>query len=217
MAKKMNKKELIAVLVDNYGYDKDDIKTLTNAKLELMIKQEEKDAEVLERQEAVSSIASTVEPPTELKDDDMIHVMNGAGGELIHRSQRTGRMWKFTRFGQTDRMPFMELMNIYNVNPKCFEEGRLIVLDNRVAENFRLSEIYKNIITPKNIDELFTKDIKELEVFVKNLPEGMKFTFVNHARNLYTQGKLDSIAKKNFIEEAFGFSLDDNAPISDKV
>ena len=216
MAKKLTKKDLIAKLVEEYGYEKDDIKMLTNAKLEEMIKQEEKDAEALKQKETITRIEET-NSYVQIKDDDLIAVMNGENGELIHRSRRTGRMWKFTRFGQVDKMPFIELMTIYNNNPKCFEEGRLIILNQQVAENFRLTEIYKNIITPQNLDELFTKDVEELEIFVKNLPQSMKFTFVSRARELYKQGKIDSRKMINFIEETFGYSLEDNAPISDIV
>jgi hypothetical protein len=210
--KKLTKKELLAILVDDYGYEKEDIKLLTNAKLEAMIKQEESDAQILEHQETATPLVSD-----QVNDDDMIQVMNGVNGELIHRSARTGRMWKFTRFGQTDRMPFSELMSIYNVNPKCFEEGRLIVMNARVAENFNLTDTYKNIITPQNLDSLFTKDVDELKVIVDNLPQTMKFTFVIRAKELYAQGKLDSVKLVRYIEETFGFSLEDNAPISNKV
>jgi hypothetical protein len=214
MAKKLTKKELLAILVDDYGYEKDDIKMLTNAKLEAMIKAEEKDAETLE---AEATIERVQDEYVQIKDEDMIQVMNGENGELIHRSGRSGRMWKFTRFGQTDRMPFIELMNIYNVNPRCFEEGRLIILNKQVAENFRLTEIYKNIITPQNLDELFSKNVDELKEIVDKLPESMRLTFVIRARELYAQGKLDSMKLINYIQDTFGFSLEDNAPTKDLV
>jgi hypothetical protein len=214
MAKKLTKKELLAILVDDYGYEKDDIKMLTNAKLEAMIKQEEKDAQTLEQEETITRVTDDF---VQIKDDDMIQVMSGVHGGLIHRSGRTGRMWKFTKFGQVDRMPFIELVSIHNMNPRTLEECTLIILNNKVVENFALAEVYKNIITPKNLDGLFEKSVEELEEIIKSLPHSMKLTFVKRAKELYEQKKLDSVKLINFIQETFGFSLDDNAPIKDLV
>lgn len=206
----MKKADLIKILVEEYGYEKEDIKMLTNAKLQSMIKEEEEAQKELEYSETVSAPKYK-----EIKDDDLILVMNGQDGELIHRSSRTGRMWRFTRFGQTDKIPYYELLSIYNNNPKAFEQGWLIILNNQVAENFHLTEIYKNIITPENIDDIFKKDIDELDEFIDHLPAGMKTTFISRARKLYEEGKLDSIKLVNLIENKFGFSLEDNAPLSD--
>lgn len=214
--KKLTKKELVEILVNVYGYEKEDLKDTegkpyTNAKLESIIKQEEEDAELLEHKETASPVVHTFE----IKDDDMISVMSGARSELIHRSNRTGRMWKFTKFGQTDKMPFIEILTIYNNNPKCFEDGRLIILNKQIVDNFRLNDIYKNIITPQNLDELFNKEPEELKETIKNLPQSMKGTFFFRARELYEQQALDSVKIIKAIEESFKISLEDNAPLSD--
>ena len=186
-------------------------KPFTNAKLESLIKQEEKDAEQAEFEE----IVAPVEEYVEIKDEDMIAVMNGEQGELVHRSRRTGRMWKFTRFGQTDRLPFIELLTIQNNNTKFLEECSLIILDKRVIENFGLEEVYKNIITPQNLDELFSLDADEIVETIRNLPETLKGTFFSRAKELYVQGKMDSISLKNAIEKEYGVSIEDNAPLDD--
>lgn len=212
--KKLNKKELIQVLVDNYGYENEDIKLLTNAKLEGLIRQEEKDAKELEESETLEQFTEDV---LEVKDEDMVQVMSGIHGELIHRSQKSGRMWKFSKFGQIDRMPFIELMTIYNNNPKTLEECFIVILNDKVAKNFNLSEIYKNIVSPNNLDELFKKDVKDLESIVENLPESFKTVFVIRAKELYEQGKLDSMSLINFIQNKFDISLEDNAPLSNIV
>jgi hypothetical protein len=214
--KKLNKKELTEILVNEYGYEKEDLKNaegkpFTNAELEAMIKQEEKHAERAEFEETIVPAEKYVE----VKDEDLIQVMNGEQGELIHRSRRTGRMWKFTKFGQVDKMPFVELLNIQNKNSKCFEEGRLIILNKNVVEQFGLEDVYKNIVTPQNLDDLFTKDVEEVTEAIKNLPQSMKSTFFARAKELYSQGKLDSIKLKNAIEKEYGISIEDNAPLDD--
>lgn len=215
MAKKLTKKELVAILVDEYGYDKADLKDadgkpFTNAKLESMIKAEEADAEQLEIEETVVKAKEV-----RIKDEDEIMVMNGLNGSLTHRSESSGKVWRFLEFGQTDKIPFSELLRIRNLNPKVFTEGWMIILNRQVQEDFGLIETYKNILTPETIDEIFKKDIDELKEFVEALPKGMKVTFVSKARQLYQAKKLDSIRVVEYIQDKFGISLDDNAPISD--
>lgn len=214
-SKKLTKPELVEILVNEYGYDKADLKDadgkpFTNAKLEGMIRQEEKDAEQLEVEETIVKAKDV-----KIKDDDEIIVMNGLDGSLTHRSDSTGKVWRFMEFGQTDKIPFGELLRIRNQNPKVFTDGWMIILNRKIQEDFGLIETYKNILTPETIDEVFDKDIDELKAFVEALPKGMKVTFVSKARELYQANELDSISVVRYIQDTFGISLDDNAPMSD--
>lgn len=216
--KKLNKKELIDILVNQYGYDKEDLKDAdgkpyTNAKLEAMIKQEEED--LLDAQKKDEEVVYV--PKQKFKDDDLIPVMNGLDGSLTHRSLSTGRVWKFRQFGQMDKLPYSELLSIRNTNPRVFEQGWIIVLNKQIQEDFGLVELYKNILTPNNIEEVFSKSVEELNGFIDALPKGMKVTFISKARELYNSGKLDSKKMIDFIQNKFGISLEDNAPLSDKV
>lgn len=207
----LKKADLIKILVEEYGYEKEDIKLFTNAKLQALIKQEEKDAEELERQETIDVIVRD-----KFKDDDEIVIMSGASGSFKHTS-RDGRVWKFTKFGQTDKMPYKELLMIKNICPNVFEGGYIVVLNKDVQDILGLSQIYKNIITPENLNLMFKKDIAELEAFIDSLPQGMKVTFVHKAREMYNSRQLYDIRVVEMIQNKFGFSLEDNAPLSDTV
>lgn len=214
--KKLNKKELIEILVNEYGYEKEDLKDtegkpFTNAKLEAMIKQEQEDTEKANFEETLTP----AEKVFEIKDEDMIAVMSGVKSELIHRSRRTGRMWKFSKFGQVDKMPFIELLKIQNTNPKAFVDCKLIILNKQVVEQFGLEDVYKNIVTPQNLDEVFSKSVDDILDIIKNSPKSLKSTLFSRAKELYEQGKLDSISVKRAIEEEFGISIEDNAPLND--
>ena len=215
--KQLKKSDLIDILVDEYGYDKEDLKDedgkiLTNARLNQLINQEKEDAESVELESTI--VRAKVE---KIKEDDEIQVMNGLSGELIHRSESTGKIWKLRDFGQVEKIPYGELLRIRNMKPKVFDDGWLIILNPQVQEDFRLTEKYKNILTPDNIEAVFKKNAKDLEVFVKSLPKAMRSAFMAHAKKLYRSNKIDSVRVVNFIEEEFGISLEDNAPISDIV
>lgn len=207
----LKKSDLIKILVEEYGYEKEDIKLFTNAKLQATIKQEEADAESF-------AVESTFEKASsqQFKDEDVIIIMSGASGAYTHKS-RNGRVWKFREFGQKDKMPYGELLAIKNVAPKVLENGYIIVLNKDVAENLGLTQIYKNIIMPEQFDEVFKKSVEELETFVDALPEGMRIAFVSKARELYASRQLYDIRVVEMIQNKFGFSLEDNAPLGDIV
>ncbi|KYC73905.1 hypothetical protein B4092_4940 [Bacillus licheniformis] len=212
MAKQMKKADLIKILVDDFGYSKEDISQLTNAKLQSLIDQELKDAEALKEVKE-----KEIEKEVVFDDNDLIEVMNGTNGAFTHRSGRNNRVWKFTQFGQRDKFPYSELLAISNFAPKVFKEGYLIILNKDVQKQFGLTELYQNVIYPENINGIFEKDLYELEEFINSLPEAMKYTFISKARELFETKKLYDIRKKELIETKFGISLEDNAPLQDVI
>lgn len=217
MAKKLSKKELVELLINEYGYEKEDLKDaegkpFTNAKLELMLRQEEEDAKRLAIEKTLDVVKDL-----KIKDDDLIPVMSGLDGTLIHRSTATGRIWRLNGFGQTVKLPYSEILSIRNNSPSVFDEGWLIILNTQIQEDFGLTKLYENIITPNNLEDVFYKDPDELGEFIDGLPEGMKTTFFAKARELYEEGKLDSRRVIECVENKFGISLKDNAPLSDIV
>lgn len=208
----LKKADLINKLVEEYGYEKDDLKLLTNAKLQAMFKQEELDAKELESQ--ATRVASKA---TKIKDDELISIMSGVEGTFIHRSLATGRMWRFEKFGQIDKMPFSELLTLRNTSNEVFKGGYIVILDKVIQDEFGLTSLYENILTPENIGEIFTKSIEEMEKIIDSLPEGMKATLVIKARDMYNSRELDSASKIDFLQKKFDFSFADNAPLSDIV
>lgn len=215
------KQELIDILVTEYGYEKADLKNnpktekpYTNAELKDMIKNEEREqakSDVKEELGLMTDINETID------DNALIPVMSGVFGGLVHRSDATGQAWRFADFGQIDNIPYSELKRLHNLKPKVFKEAWLVILNDQIAEQFGYKEIYKNILTPQNIDSVFEQSADEIGKFLDNLPEGMKPTFFNRARGLYENNRLDSLAIINVIQNKLGVSLDDNNPIHEIV
>ncbi|MDS7057041.1 hypothetical protein NXG04_07060 [Klebsiella pneumoniae] len=213
----LKKSDLIKILVEEYGYEKEDLKfdadgkPYTNAKLQLLIDAEKEDAEAL----ASQAKRVRVNKNKKFKDDDLIPVMNGLSGGLFYQSDRTYKVWEFKGFGQQSTMEFGELINLKNKYPAYFADGWLVVLDEEVQQELGLTTMYENILTPKNVREVFEKPIDEMEAFVDKLPKGMQITFVDIAKDLYNKDELDSIRIVKFIENKFKFSLDDLSPVND--
>lgn len=217
MYRKMKKKELINLLVDKYGYAENDLKKndgqwLTNPALRTIIEEEMSDEKNYKDKEQIKEKARR-----EFKDDDLIDIMNGTKGELVHRSQRTGRMWVFRDFGIVQRMPYSEVVDLYNNNHKVFTNATLIILNKQLQEDFDLSNVYRNVLTPQNIKKIFKEDTDKMKKIVDSMPEASKIVFINTAKEMYKSGSIDSMSKIKFIESEFNLSLDDGTPLGDFV
>ena len=214
----MNKKELINILVEEYGYEKEDLKfdaegkPYTNAKLKALIDAEEADAKELEMNKNRVTVRES-----KLKDSDKVYVMNGLTGGLTYHSERSNKRWDFQTFGQMDTMEYSELKILRNSNPRMINQGMLIILDKDVQDEFNLTKMYENILTPDNIDEVFEMKADDLEKFIDSLPEGQKISLFNTAQEKYESKELYDRRIIDLIERKFNISLEDNAPLDNIV
>ena len=233
----MTKKEMVDLLVNEYGYDVNDLKDdkgniFRNADLEALIDKEEKAIEEIEKEDKVGLEVEEVEeeeddifalnedafkPSHVFDDNDLILCMSGVRGDMRFVSNLSNFTVKTTQFGQTVKIPYKDLVYVHNIAPRAFHEGKIIVLNEHLQEEFGLEDIYKKVITPKNIQKVLGLDPEDLSEFISDMPRGMKPALYNEAQKLYRAGKLDSRRTVETIEEEFGISLEDNAPISDEV
>lgn len=214
----LKKSDLIKILVDEYGYEKEDLKfdvegkPYTNAKLKQLIDLEKKDEE-----EAIADSTRIQATPSRLKATDKIYIMNGDTGAVVYNSVRSNKRWLLDGFGKQDTMEYEELMSMHNRYPKYIDNGLFIVLNKEVQDELKLTEKYKNILTPENIDDVFELDIEQLDRLVDSLPEAQKSTFITIAQEKRKNKTLDSFRVLDYIEEKFKFRFDDNAPTDDLV
>lgn len=215
--KQLKKADLIKELVEKYGYEKDDLKfdsdgkLYTNAKLQELISREEEDAK-----NAQEEVTRVVAKKSKIKNDDRIVIMSGIDS-VGYYSARSNKKWIFTHFGQQDYMEYSELITMNNNHPAYLKEGYIIVLDRDVQEELKLTELYNNIVTPENIDNIFSMEKEELNKFVDSLPEGQKQVLVSKATELYEKGKIDKFSTIKFFQEKFNFNFEDNAPLDNVV
>lgn len=232
----MIKKEMIKLLTDEYGYKEEDLKddrgnTLTNKALEDIIKKEEEsstevvnesydkqsdgrdseDGDIFEVDETVFASRHN------LKDDDLILCMSGVSGSLNFISPLSGFRASTSGFGQTLKIPYRDLVYVRNIAVDAFEKGQIIVLNKAIQEEFGLTDLYKAVITPKNIREVINMEAGDLSQFISDMPESMKSALYDEARKMYDAGALDSVSTIKVLEEEFGISFEDNSPIEDKV
>ena len=227
----MTKAEIVDLLVEKYGYDvrdlKDDKGNIFNKPVLEDILEKEKSKEVEEVQEVEEEVEEendifalnedAFKPSHVFDDNDLILCMSGVKGNMTFKSQLSGFTVKTTNFGQTVKIPYKDLVYVHNISPRAFHEGSIIVLNEHLQEEFNLGDVYKNVITPNNIQKVLKLDSEDLSKFISDMPSGMKPALYDEARKMYRDGRLDSIRTVEAIEKEFGISLDDNAPISEEV
>lgn len=236
----MIKKEMVDLLVNKYGYDERELKDekgniFNKPVLEEMIKKEEskskeskdevspdsqeesEDEEVNVEDDIFSLNEDAFKPAHVFDDNDLILCMSGVKGNMTFTSQLSGFTVRTTQFGQTIKIPYKDLVYVYNVSPNAFRNGTIIVLNEHLQEELNLGDSYKNVITPRNIRRVLKLDSKDLAKFVSDMPSGMKPALYDEAKRMYKKGELDSLRTVEVIEKEFGVSLEDNAPISDEV
>lgn len=214
----LKKSELIDILLNDYGYEKEDLKDsdgkpYTNGVLKSIITQEVADED--ESNSGLVDLEGIIKNSRRvIKDDDLVAVMNGLSGRLVHRSSLTSRVWTFREFGQVENLPYSE---IRDMNPNVFKDGWLVVLSPEIQRELGLEDVYENVLTPTNINEVFSKSVGELEKFIDSLPKDMKATFLYQSKELYRKGKLINKTTIDLIQKKFNISFDDNSPLSDIV
>ena len=228
---------MVDLLVNEYGYDVNDLKDdkgniFRNADLEALIDKEEKAIEEIEKEDKVELEAEEVveeeedifslnedafKPKHTFNDNDLILCMSGVRGDMRFVSNLSNFTVKTTQFGQTVKIPYKDLVYVHNIAPRAFHDGKIIVLNKHLQEEFGLEDVYKKVITPKNIRKVLELEADELSRFISDMPSGMKPALYDEARKLYRAGKLDSRRTVEVIESEFGISLEDNAPLKDSV
>jgi len=133
--------------------------------------------------------------------------MNTTTGKVLYKSKKTGAEWVLTEYGDTDQIEVSELITMKNAHPRYLKEPWLMILDDDVVNYLGLSKLYKNVLDPDELDELFKISNKKFEKILKDAPRGMKQLIVGTAKQKLENGTFDSIKKKELIEETFGIEL----------
>ena len=127
----MTKKEMVDLLVNEYGYDVSDLKDdkgniFRNADLEALIDKEEKAIEEIEKKDKVELEAkkaveeeeddifslneNAFKPNHTFNDNDLILCMSGVSGDMRFVSNLSNFTVKTTQFGQTVKIPYKDLL-----------------------------------------------------------------------------------------------------------
>jgi hypothetical protein len=139
----------------------------------------------------------------EINMNDNVLVMNNTIGSLIIRNEVTNKVWRIEGYGKMVRMQVSDIFDIMGSQSIIFEDAWAIILDDAVADYVGYSELYKNIIKPKDIKNLLKLPQNEIEEILTNAPNGMKLTVARYLQEKINNNdpEIDSISKRKFFED----------------
>jgi hypothetical protein len=139
---------------------------------------------------------------------DKIPVISFVNNNLFYRSKRTGRVWDFMEFGSKDYMDLDELVTMRSASPKYLTEPWLIILNDDVVDHLGLADLYKKIVMPDKIDQLFEMRPSEFNEILNNAPTAMKQLIVSRAKTLIAEEKLYDRRIISAIESKYNVELE---------
>lgn len=167
--------------------------------------------------EQISEKAQTIaEPKSEKKpykvkknlDLNMfVTVKNGFNGTLVYKSKKTGERFVWDEFGDEQDMELSELKSAKNSCKSFFVNNWFLFDDPEIIDWLGLTQYYKHALNVDSFDKLFDKAPEEIEKVICELSDGQKKSVIFRAKQLITDGTIDSIKVINALEKSLSVEL----------
>jgi hypothetical protein len=149
---------------------------------------------------------SRMKKPT-LDKNELIPVMNITNGTLVYTSRKTGLSVKFEKYGDVEYLEIGELLTMRSGQKRYLDEPWILIMDDEVVQYLGLDKMYKKLVSPQNVDQIFSFDLETYKEVVENAPIGYAQLIISRAKERLKDGSLDSMAKIKVLEEKFKVEL----------
>lgn len=137
----------------------------------------------------------------------IVTVKNGFPGTLVYISKKTGECFVWEDFGDEQDLELSELKSARNSSKKFYTSNWFLIDDPAVLDYLGVAEYYKYASQNSGFEKLFEKTPNEIKKDCATLTSGQKRTAAYRARQLISEGKIDSVKKISALEEALGVTL----------
>ena len=138
---------------------------------------------------------------------EYIPVRNGFQGRLVYTSKRTGEKFVWNQYGDEQEMELLELKNAKNSNKSFFQNNWFMFDEDWVPEYLGVKQFYRYALPINHFDDLFEMSPNEVEERVSKMSKGQKKSVAYRARQLISEGGIDSIRVINALEKGLGIEL----------
>lgn len=145
--------------------------------------------------------------PKDIDPNQYVTVRNGFQGRLIYKSKRTGERFVWDAFGSEQDMELSELRNARNSNKKYFINNWFMFDEPWVVDYLGMGRYYRFAISIQDFDNLFTKPASEIEEMISHLSNGQKQSVAYRAKQLISDGRIDSNKLIATLEGCLGIEL----------
>lgn len=145
--------------------------------------------------------------PKDIDPSQYVTVRNGFQGRLVYKSKRTGERFVWDSFGAEQDMELSELRNARNSNKKYFINNWFMFDEPWIMDYLGMGKYYRFAISIQDFDKLFTKPASEIEKTIANLSDGQKQSVAYRAKQLISEGGIDSNRLIATLEKCLGIEL----------
>lgn len=145
--------------------------------------------------------------PKDIDPHTIVTVRNGFQGRLVYKSKKTDERFVWDSFGSEQDMEIGELRNARNSNKKFFINNWFMFDDPWIVDYIGMSNYYKFAISISDFDKLFEKSADEIEKTISKLSDGQKKSIAYRARQLISEGSIDSNKVIAALERSLGVDL----------
>lgn len=145
--------------------------------------------------------------PKDIDPSQYVTVRNGFQGRLVYKSKRTGERFVWDSFGAEQDMELSELRNARNSNKKYFINNWFMFDEPWIVDYLGMGKYYRFAISIQDFDKLFTKPASEIEKTIANLSDGQKQSVAYRAKQLISEGGIDSNRLIATLEKCLGIEL----------
>lgn len=147
--------------------------------------------------------------PKEVDPNQYVIVRNGFQGKLVYISPRTGERFSWDSFGDEQEMELRELRNVKSSCKKLFENNWFMFddEDSWVVDYLGIRQYYKNSLNIDNFDSVFSLTPEEIKKTITPLSKGLKKSIAYRARQLLSEGEIDSRKSIAALEESLDIEL----------
>ena len=153
--------------------------------------------------EETSAVAKKIQGSVRIPLDTIVPVIcNTVGGAFYSSKKIMGYTVEWEDIGSVEYMELGELSSMKNTDKRFFEDNWIVFVDteeytaSELYDFLKVSKYYKNVLTPDNIDEIFTYPKDEIVKTISTLSRGMKETIAVRAKQKLDENTLD----KNIID-----------------
>lgn len=160
-----------------------------------------------------SVVAKNMQKSVRIPLDTIVPVIcNTPGGAFYASKKIMGYTVEWDNIGSVEYMELGELSSMKNTDKRFFEDNWIVLDDTedytaeQLYDFLKVSKYYKNIITPDNLDTIFTYSKEKLVKTISTLSRGMRETIAVKAKQKLDENTLD----KNIIdvlESSLGIQL----------
>ncbi len=168
-------------------------------------------AREISQEEAVTTVTPETEAKPlrvkELSPNQVVSVYNGLHNRLIYQSKKTGEMFAWDEFGDSQEMELSELKSAKSSHKRFFTDNWFVFDDPAIVEYLGVAQFYKFALNIQNFDSVFQHKPEEVGEVIAQLSNGQKKAVAHRARLLIGEGELDSIKLILALEKSLGVEL----------